>query len=160
MFHPVAICSHGMPCKCWEMALSPAADLQWFLMFQATWSMACAKHRKMIWGTACVLFFGTVVHCFSVLVFCVFCKVPLEPNFPTIWWHCLLKKLVSFPIDFQTSFVTTSESQNILDWALAYTRRSTSKTHVFHFWPHFGCILASKMDAKSSQNACKNPIKN
>ena len=72
----------------------------------------------------------------------------------------LLKKPVSFPIDFQTSFLSILEAQNLPDLALAYTRRSKSKTHVFHFWPHFGCILASKMDAKSSQKASKNPIKN
>ena len=29
-----------------------------------------------------------------------------------------------------------------------------------YFWPHLGCILASKMDAKSFQNASKKPTKN
>ena len=107
---------------------------------------------------ACVTFFQTFFHCFSVLVFYGFWGAP-GPNFRPIFQLVLIKKLVSFPIDFQTSFWSILESQNLPDWALAYTRRSKQKTHVFHFWPHFGCILASKMDAKSSQNASKNLIK-
>ena len=86
--------------------------------------------------------------------------VPLGPIFDQFSDFVLIKKPVSFPIDFQTSFLSILESQNLPDWALAYTRRSKLKTHIFHFWPHFGCILASKMDAKSFQNASKKPTKN
>ena len=86
--------------------------------------------------------------------------VPLGSIFDQFPDFFLIKKPVSFPIDFQTSFLSILQSQHLPDWVLAYTRRSKQKTHVSHFWPHFGCILASKMDAKSFQNASKKPTKN
>ncbi len=40
---------------------------------------------------------------------------------------------VRFTIYFQMSFLSMLESQNLLDLAVAYTRRSKSKTSAFHF---------------------------
>ena len=42
--------------------------------------------------------------------------------------------------------------------ALSPTRDAQNQKH--NFGPHFGCLLASKMDAKSFQNASKKPTKN
>ena len=166
---------HPPPCLWHQWSVHKAFSLAWLSLFAlvSLLGLACivVLRSRSIGGTPAppanrpawlaLLAAPFFIHFFIDFLssfFMVF-GVPLGSSFNQFSHFILIQKPVSFPIDFQTPFLSIVESQNLPDWALAYTKRSKLKTHDFHFWPHFGCILASKMDAKSSQNASKNLIK-
>ena len=92
-------------------------------------------------------------------------------NFPRSWDASGLKFLPLFrPFSYPKVYPFSHRVVDVVffDFGVPTPPRLSSrlhetlktKTRVFHFWPHFACILASKMDAKSFQNASKKPTKN